>query len=67
MENNQSTNTFGQKVENITLKGYYKRLPLRSAPRNDFIKHVAQECHVTIQTVRKLDFVWHKASTAMPY
>ena len=52
MENNQPSNTFVQKVENMTLKGYYKRLPLRSAPRNDFIKEVARECHVTLQTVR---------------
>ena len=52
MENVQLSNTFGQKVEKLTLKGYYKKLPIRNAPRYDFIKEVSSKCHVTLNTVR---------------
>lgn len=52
MEKNQSSNTFEQKVEKLTLKGYYQKLPIRNAPRYDFISEVASRCHVTLNTVR---------------
>ena len=41
-----------EKSKKITLKGYYENLPLRQAPRNDFIQTVAEKCNVTPQTVR---------------
>lgn len=40
---------FGEK---ITLKGYYESLPMRQAPRYDFIKRVSTLCGVSEQTVR---------------
>lgn len=52
MKNNLSSNTLGEESQKITLKGYYNKLPLRSAPRNDFIVDIARECKVTVQTVR---------------
>ena len=52
MKNNQSSNTFEEKSQKITLRGYYQRLPLRSAPRYDFISEIARRCKVTEQTVR---------------
>lgn len=52
MENIQTSNTFEEKSQKITLKGYYKGLPMRSAPRYDFITEVARRCKVTEQTVR---------------
>lgn len=36
----------------MTLKGYYKRLPQRNAPRLDFLTEVANRCGVTITTAR---------------
>lgn len=52
MENIQSSNTFEENSQKITLKGYYQRLPLRTAPRYDFIREVAKRCKVREQTVR---------------
>lgn len=52
MENHQSTKDFGEKSAKLTLKGYYNNLPLRSAPRHNFIKEVVKRCRVTEQTVR---------------
>lgn len=52
MKNNQSSNTFEKNSQKITLKGYYQKLPLRSAPRYDFITEIARRCKVTEQTVR---------------
>ena len=53
MENIQTSNTFEEKSQKMTLKGYYQGLPMRSAPRYDFITEVARRCKVTEQTVRK--------------
>lgn len=36
----------------MTLKGYYQKLPLRNAPRHEFIIDIMKRCHVTEQTVR---------------
>lgn len=52
MENIQTSNTFDEKPQKITLKGYYQLLPVRSAPRYDFITEVARRCKVREQTVR---------------
>lgn len=52
MENIQTSNTFEEKSQKMTLKGYYQGLPMRSAPRYDFIAEVARRCKVTEQTVR---------------
>lgn len=41
-----------EKRKKITLKGYYNQIPLRSAPRKEFISLVAGRCGVTEQTVR---------------
>lgn len=52
MENQAQTKKFEEKSEKITLKGYYTKLPMRSAPRHNFIKEVVCRCHVTEQTAR---------------
>lgn len=52
MENIKTSNTFKGNAQKLTLKGYYQNLPLRSAPRYDFITEVARQCKVTEQTVR---------------
>ena len=41
-----------KKNKKITLKGYYSQIPMRSAPRKDFIQEVAERCGVSEQTVR---------------
>lgn len=52
MKYNKSLNTFEGKTQKITLRGYYQQLPLRNAPRYDFISEIARRCKVTEQTVR---------------
>lgn len=52
MGNIKTSNTFEEKSQKMTLKGYYRGLPMRSAPRYDFITEVAKRCNVTEQTVR---------------
>lgn len=52
METIQTSNTFEKKTQKLTLKGYYQRLPFRSAPKYDFITEVSRRCKVTEQTVR---------------
>ncbi len=41
-----------KKVEKMTLKDYFKGLPLRKSPRKDFIREVSARCGVSEQTVR---------------
>lgn len=41
-----------EKNKKMTLKGYYEALPLRNAPRKDFIQMVSERCAVSEQTVR---------------
>lgn len=52
MENIQTSNTFEKNSQKMTLKGYYQKLPLRSAPRLDFINEIMRRCNVREQTVR---------------
>lgn len=52
MENIQTPNTFEEKSQKMTLKGYYLSLPLRSAPRLDFLNEIVRRCNVRVQTVR---------------
>lgn len=41
-----------KKTKKMTLKDYYEGIPLRNAPRNEFVKEVARRCSVSEQTVR---------------
>lgn len=41
-----------KKKEKMTLKGYYESLPLRKAPRKEFLKLVTEKCAVSEQTAR---------------
>lgn len=52
MKNTNNGGNASDKTEKMTLKGYYKKLPDRSAPKYDFVSLIADRCHVTKQTVR---------------
>ncbi len=52
MENINNNGKETGKTAKMTLKGYYKRLPDRLAPKYDFVSLIAKRCHVTKQTVR---------------
>lgn len=52
MNDSQTSKDFKENPQRMTLKGYYKSLPLRNAPRYDFVTEVAKRCKVTEQTVR---------------
>lgn len=52
MKENQTSKTLEGKTEKMTLKGYYQSLPLRDAPRYNFVVEIARRCKVTEQTVR---------------
>ena len=41
-----------KKNEKLTLKGYYESLPLRTAPRKEFLKRISERCSVSEQTAR---------------
>ena len=52
MKDVQISKDFKENPSTMTLKGYYQSLPLRKAPRGDFIMEAARRCKVTEQTVR---------------
>ena len=52
MNESQTSKGFKENPQKMTLKGYYQKLPLRNAPRYNFIAEVAKRCKVTEQTVR---------------
>jgi hypothetical protein len=39
-------------MEKLTLRGYYHSLPTPVPPKTDFIKRVAGQCEVGLETVR---------------
>ena len=52
MESINTPKDFVDNSQKLTLKGYYQGLPLRMAPRHEFIAEVTKRCRVTEQTVR---------------
>lgn len=52
MKDQQTPKDFKENPPTMTLKGYYQSLPLRNAPRYNFLTEVAKRCKVTEQTVR---------------
>lgn len=52
MKETQTPKDFKENPQRMTLKGYYQSLPLRNAPRYNFLTEVAKRCKVTEQTVR---------------
>lgn len=49
----------------ITLKEYYSALPKVVYPKTEFIRRVAEECHVSESTVRNwIRFGWKPADSA---
>nr|DAO97238.1 MAG TPA: MerR family regulatory protein [Caudoviricetes sp.] len=52
MKDTRMSKDFNENPPTMTLKGYYQSLPLRNAPRYDFLMEVARRCKVTEQTVR---------------
>lgn len=51
-EKNNNSKFFSTRSKKMTLKGYYQNIPLRNAPRQEFIMKISNACHVTEQTVR---------------
>lgn len=52
MKNFESSKTFGEKVEKMTLKDYYHSLPNQTCPKTEFVNNVAQACNVSTNSVR---------------
>jgi len=49
---NEKTTRKDDKVEKMTLRGYYNSLPHASYPKTAFINAVVQRCNVSVVTVR---------------
>lgn len=52
MESINNSNTLSEKHSKMTLKGYYKNLPVPTHPKKRMIQDLAKLCDVTDTTVR---------------
>ena len=52
MKSGEISNTFGNKKNRMTLRGYYRNLPEPTYPKKEFIRTLAIKCNVTETTVR---------------
>lgn len=52
MKSNEKTNSLGEKLSKMTLKGYYERLESATYPKTEFVNRVAFRTGATASTVR---------------